>query len=87
MDNRLLSLIRDYQTTVKPAVDLLIQIGIERLVNDLCWLRNRIPQKRNPEVDAYNFKHGIGCAFYLCDGEFDFDFGGSGQIDCLDLCH
>ena len=84
MDERLLSLIRDYQAAVKTAVQLLEAVGIPRPASTTEWVGYDVPGSGTlGDGGRYNI-HGFGCAVNSPTVRVDFDFGAEGQIDGFD---
>ena len=84
MEPSLLKLISDYQAAVARAVSELKSGGIQLPESNLGWVANRIPQHGVLPSGATYAKHGYGCHLVLAEGEVDFDFGPSGEIDGFD---
>lgn len=84
MNNNLARLISDYQTSVRAAVELMRQSGIQLPATNVDWAATDIPQRGELKGGNPYFKHGYGCAVRLPGGAVDFDFGEQGEIDGFD---
>ena len=84
MDERLDRLIRDYQSRVAAAIDLLEAVGIERPTSAIEWAARDMPFRGDLGNGATYRKHGIGCAVRGHDWAVDFDFGTRGEFDGFD---
>ncbi|MEX0161698.1 hypothetical protein MRBLPD1_000152 [Pseudomonas brassicacearum] len=85
MNNQLINLISDYQSSVRTAVELMQQSGIPLPLSCTDWLETDIPQQGELEGGIRYFKHGYGCAVSLPTGKVDFDFGEQGEIGGFDI--
>ncbi|WP_338523016.1 hypothetical protein NUH87_24460 [Pseudomonas batumici] len=85
MNNQLVRLITDYQTSVKTAVALMQRSGIRMPFSFTHWIETDIPQSGELDGGAHYFKHGAGCTVSFTTGEVDFDFGEQGEIGGFDL--
>jgi hypothetical protein len=84
MQQGLRKLIHDYQAAVARAVAELKSGGIDVPDSNRGWSLNGMPQRGVLPSGATYAKHGYGCHVSLADGEVDFDFGDSGEIDGFD---
>ena len=84
MDSRLLALINDYLDAVSTAVALLEKAGIPRPKSNTDWVGYDMPQIGVLPGNVKYAKHGYGIVVHLQEGEVDFDFGASGQINGFD---
>lgn len=85
MDDRLLRLIRDYQSRVAESLILLERAGIRRPGSALEWVVDDVPQRGELGGGARYFKHGYGCAVQTPEWSVDFDFGEhDGRTDGFD---
>jgi hypothetical protein len=85
MNEKLLSLIADYQATVRRAVILMSRSGIEIPSSSFAWIQTDIPFRGTLDDGVPYFKHGAGCEVIFETGPVDFDFGENGEIDGFDL--
>jgi hypothetical protein len=85
MDERLSKIIRDYQSAVREAVDLMTRSGVPRPASNMDWVGTDVRQIGELAGGVRYFKHGYGCAVQLPSGSVDFDFGEHGEIDGFDL--
>lgn len=84
MNKAFAQLISDYQVAVGKAILQISDSGIELPATLIEWLELRIPARGKLHSGAEYYKHGIGCAVYLPEGEVDFDFDQDGGIDGFD---
>jgi hypothetical protein len=85
MDSRLLALVCEYQSAVAAAIELMVRSGIPLPLSKFDWATNGIPTSGFLEGGITYRKHGYGCEVLLHGACVDFDFGGSGEYEGLDL--
>ena len=81
MNDQLARLISDYQASVRTAVELMQQSGIQRPSTCTDWIDADIPEHGELKGGIRYFKHGFGCAVCFPRGVVSFDFGDEGEID------
>ena len=84
MEPGLRKLISDYQAAVARAVLELKSGGIQLPDSNRGWALNGMQQHGVLPSGATYAKHGYGCHVRLAEGEVDFDFGASGEVDGFD---
>lgn len=81
MNPHLHRLIRDYQASVRTALQKLQASGIRMPTSAMDWAGMDLPLPGMLEDGIRYYKHGIGCAVWLPSGTVDFDFGERGEAD------
>jgi hypothetical protein len=84
MNSNLARLIHDYQGSVREAVELMRNSGLQLPNSSTEWAANGIPQRGMLKGNIPYFKHGYGCAVNLPTGAVDFDFGEHGEYNGFD---
>ncbi|CAM4404197.1 Uncharacterised protein [Bordetella pseudohinzii] len=84
MDKNLTDLIRDYQASVRTAVEIMHKSGIPLPATCSEWIETDVPGSGELEGSIRYLKHGYGCKVWLPSGSIDFDFGRFGEINGFD---
>ena len=86
MDDRLKSIIYDYQNAVSKSIGILESNNIKRPASPIDWVSDRTFSGMGEFKDGTKyFKHGFGCSIKTPDFSVDFDFGDNGEINGFDL--
>ena len=81
MNPHLHRLIRDYQASVRMALQKPQASGIRMPTSAMDWAGMDLPLPGMLEDGIRYYKHGIGCAVWLPSRTVDFDFGEHGEAD------